>query len=459
MKKILTLSGLAMLTISVFAQSPEKISYQAVIRNTGGELVASHAVGVLISILHDSPTGDLIYTEAQTSSTNENGLLSIEIGSLVSLAGIDWSDGPYYIKTDIDPAGGTSYTITGTSQLLSVPYALHANTASGYTETDPLFATSSANGIAAANINNWNTAYDWGDHSEAGYSLTGHTHSANDVGAVGLTGDQTITGIKTFTGTVSVPTPVNDQDAVTKEYVDALQNQITALENKLISGGLLLKDADGNIYSYINIGTRTWMVENLRTTKYNDGTEIPLVTNMTDWGHISTPGYCWFNNNEDTYGSVYGVLYNWFAISTTTNGGKNVCPTGWHVPTHAEWTALETYLIANGYNYDGTTTGNKIAKSMAATTNWTSSGITGVPGNTDYPGKRNILGFTGLPGGFRNAAGGFFQINNYGIWWSSVVHDTDPSKSWARGINHDVVELIEYADNKKSGFSVRCLKD
>ena len=180
MKKFYSILATVLITVTAWAQSPQKMSYQAVIRNTSGELVASHAIGILISILHDSPTGDLIYTEEQTSSTNENGLLSIEIGSLVPLSSIDWSDGPYYIKTDIDPTGGTSYTITATSQILSVPYALHAKTAASYAETDPVFTSHASSGITAGNITNWSTAYGWGDHSLAGYFANGGEAGGSD---------------------------------------------------------------------------------------------------------------------------------------------------------------------------------------------------------------------------------------------------------------------------------------
>ncbi len=134
MKKIFLVIGFVFGSIALFAQAPDKMSYQAVVRNATNNLVASSPVGMRISILQGSPTGTAVYVETQTPTTNLNGLASIEIGSGTVVSGvfstIDWSGGPYYIKTETDPAGGTTYTITGTSQLLSVPYALHARTAS-----------------------------------------------------------------------------------------------------------------------------------------------------------------------------------------------------------------------------------------------------------------------------------------------------------------------------------------
>ncbi len=157
-----------LLTASVFlprqagAQSPEKMSYQAVIRDASDNLVTNQEVGMQISILQDSESGTAVYTETQTDTTNANGLVSLEIGTGTTsddFSTIDWSNGPYFIKTETDPTGGTSYTITGTSQLLSVPYALHAKTAETVTgtitETDPTVTTYSLGDFAQGGIVFW----------------------------------------------------------------------------------------------------------------------------------------------------------------------------------------------------------------------------------------------------------------------------------------------------------------
>ena len=130
MKKIFTLLAAVLLTANVFAQAPQSMSYQAIIRNSSNALVASTQVGMQISILQTTSTGTAVYVETQTPTTDANGLVSLAIGAGTATTGtfaaIDWSVGPYFIKTETDPAGGTSYSITGTSQLLSVPYALNA---------------------------------------------------------------------------------------------------------------------------------------------------------------------------------------------------------------------------------------------------------------------------------------------------------------------------------------------
>jgi uncharacterized protein (TIGR02145 family) len=217
-------------------------------------------------------------------------------------------------------------------------------------------------------------------------------------------------------------------------------------------------DIDGNVYNTVTIGTQVWMKENLKTTKYNDNTSIPLVTIHSAWVALTTPGYCWYNNDAAANKTTYGALYNWYAVDATSNGGKNVCPTGWHVPTDNEWTTMENYLIANGYNYDGTITGNKYAKAMASASGWSSYSGVGTVGNTDYPAKRNATGFTALPGGYRWDPEEFINIGSYGSWWSSS--EVISTYAWSRYIfcGSEIVSRISFF-GKSNGFSVRCLRD
>src|SRR5690606_38364146 len=185
MKKIITICAVLLMTASVFAQAPEKMSYQAVVRDGSNALVTSTAVGMQISILQGSASGTAVYVETQTPTSNANGLVSLEIGSGTVVSGdfttIDWANGPYFIKTETDPTGGTSYTITSTSQLLSVPYALHAKTAETVTgtitETDPIFGASVASGITGTDTTYWNNKQ---DQLVAGTNITivGNTISA-----------------------------------------------------------------------------------------------------------------------------------------------------------------------------------------------------------------------------------------------------------------------------------------
>jgi len=131
MKRIFTIATALLMTAMVWAQSPEKMSYQAVVRDANNALVATQAIGMQISILQGAATGTTIYVETQTPTTNANGLVTLEIGTGTTsgdFSAIDWANDTYFIKTETDPMGGTSYTITGTTQLMSVPYALYAKT-------------------------------------------------------------------------------------------------------------------------------------------------------------------------------------------------------------------------------------------------------------------------------------------------------------------------------------------
>jgi hypothetical protein len=184
-KRIIIICAALLMTASVFAQAPDKMSYQAVVRDGSNNLVSSTAVGMQISILQGSESGTTVYAETQNPTSNANGLVSLEIGAGVPVSGtfttINWANGPYFIKTETDPTGGTSYTITGTSQLLSVPYALYAKTAENVTgtitENDPVFVASLASGITGTDTTNWNNKQ---DQLVAGTNITivGNTISA-----------------------------------------------------------------------------------------------------------------------------------------------------------------------------------------------------------------------------------------------------------------------------------------
>jgi hypothetical protein len=148
----------------LIAQAPQKMSYQCVVRNSSGGLIINQNVGIQISILQGTPSGTVIYQETYSPNpqTNANGLVTIEIGGGSPITGIfssiNWESGPYYLKTETDPAGGTNYTIFGTSQLLSVPYAL-------YTKTAGTANYNSLSNLPTLNITNWNTSYGWGNHA------------------------------------------------------------------------------------------------------------------------------------------------------------------------------------------------------------------------------------------------------------------------------------------------------
>jgi uncharacterized protein (TIGR02145 family) len=223
-------------------------------------------------------------------------------------------------------------------------------------------------------------------------------------------------------------------------------------EDKPLSSVTEVIDFDGNVYPTVTIGSQIWMAENLKVSKFNDGSNIPFITDPIEWNNLTTPAYCWYNNDSINNKNTYGGLYNWHAVNT----GK-LAPKGWHVPTHEEWQILEDYLIKNGFNFDGTTTGNKIGKSLASDNGWTFSSFPGVIGNTDYPSYRNKSGFTALPGGYRFFDGGFGLLEEGGLWWTATL--SNEVFAYGRTISYQGVNLSSGTCNKSQGFSVRCIMD
>jgi len=212
MKRIFTIAAALMMTASVWAQAPEKMSYQAVIRDASNALVTTQGVGIQVSILQGGATGNPVFVETHNINTNANGLVSLEIGTGSVVSGdfttIDWANNTYFIKTETDPttAGGSNYTITGTSQLMSVPYALHSKTAESitgavnYTETDPVYTASEATNITATDITNLSnlSGVNTGDQDGSETKVTAGTNV-------------TVTG----TGTTASPYVVNTTNSLT----------------------------------------------------------------------------------------------------------------------------------------------------------------------------------------------------------------------------------------------------
>lgn len=211
-----------------------------------------------------------------------------------------------------------------------------------------------------------------------------------------------------------------------------------------------VKDIDGNAYDTVKIGDQLWMVENLRTTRYRNGDTIPNVSDAAGWGSLTTGAYCNYNNAANNP-SKYGRLYNWYAVSDS----RNIAPVGWHVSTDADWATLQNYLIANGFNYDGSTTGNYIAKSLAATTNWYTYPTLGTIGY-DLS-KNNKSGFTALPGGYRISTGSFANMGYHAFWWTST--GSNSTNAFYRYLHFKSSSLTDYPSEKNWGRSVRCVKD
>jgi uncharacterized protein (TIGR02145 family) len=202
-------------------------------------------------------------------------------------------------------------------------------------------------------------------------------------------------------------------------------------------------DIDGNIYKTVTIGNQVWMGENLKTTTFNDGTPIPLVTDSTAWDGRTAPAYCWYNNNEALYKDIYGALYIYYTVST----GK-LCPEGWHVATDNDWHSLALYLDNNAVlaANESVVAGSKLKEKGDAY--WIGQG-------TEVTNETN---FTALPGGYRTIHGQFALKNEMGWWWSSTDYAYDAIAAWTRALDLSSI-IYREADIKTGGMSVRCIMD
>jgi uncharacterized protein (TIGR02145 family) len=286
MKKLITLLALV-ITLITNAQAPQGFNYQATVRNSSGALLLNQIVLVKFNVFQNSTTGTLVYSENQTANTDDLGHIALVVGTGTPTTGtfsnINWGSGSYYLGIEINT--GSGYVAMGTTQLMSVPYALYSNSSASST---PQNLTSVLN---------------------AG-------NSANNTKIINL-GD-----------------PVNPKDAVNKDYVDA---QILLLQSYINT--LPVTDIDGNTYLPVTICNQTWTKSNLNVSHYRNGDEIPQVTDPTQWANLTTGAWCYYNNDPANE-AVYGKLYNWYAV----NDPRGLAPQGWHIPTNAEWTTLTNCL-------------------------------------------------------------------------------------------------------------------
>jgi uncharacterized protein (TIGR02145 family) len=376
MKKLITLLAI-IVTITSFAQAPQGFNYQATVRNSAGALIVNQNVLVKFNVYQNTATGTLVYSENQTATTDDLGHIALVVGQGTATNGtfstINWGSGSYFLGIELN--SGTGFMAMGTTQLLSVPYALYANS-SGNTNT------STPNLAAVLAVNN----------------------GANNLQIKNLAN------------------PTDAQDAVNKSFLSTqlaqLQAQITELQNAANVAPL----------PNIAIGTQTWSSTNLDVATYRDGTPIPQVTDPAAWANLTTGAWCYYANNAANR-TTYGKLYNWYAVAGIHDNDPNtpnkiLAPTGWHIPADNEWTTLTTFL--GGESEAG-------GKMKALSTLWQTpntgatneSGFAALPGGYRY--NNGIFAGVGDNGNWRsssedvvtNAWGRYLYFNRFDIYRGS----------------------------------------
>ncbi len=404
--------------LSLYSQSPQGIPYQAIMRNADGTVMASSET-VLTFMIHDGTAdGTVVYQESHALTSNTQGLVSCVVGSGAvsqgNFSNINWGNGAKFLHVMM---GSTDL---GTQQMLSVPYALYAGACDiEVSLTGDTLYTGGGNfviipGISAANFPpaiigctdgaacNFMANANQDDGSCLYQNATCDDGNANTINDV-------INGICACMG--------------------------TTVGNGIYTQGNGVTDIDGNTYTSIIINGQEWMQQNLAVTKYRNGDPIPTGLDNTSWTSTTSGAYAIYNNDAAN-NTLYGKLYNWYAVSDS----RGLCPTGWHVPSYSEWLTFVNNLGGLG------PAGGK----LKSTSGWSSPNA----------GASNESGFTGLPGGVRSSFdGSFTAIGNTGVWWSGSIDVTTYDRAFFTILHYHQSLGGIFKEPLISGQSVRCLMD
>jgi uncharacterized protein (TIGR02145 family) len=400
-------------------------------------------------------TGNLHWTTGNTDATNNSGFTAVpgayrssSTGSFMQFG----ATGVWWTTTEL--SGTTSYhlglesttTVAGVNtnpKLLGCNVRCLKNSLASLSTTTPtgiMSTTATCGGIVTADGGEtvtesgicWNNA-----------STPTIANSKKTFGA----------GISSFSTSITGLTPNTTyyvRAYATNSLGTAYGQQVTL--KTLATDPITVIDVDGNLYHTVTIGNQTWMVENMKTTKYRNGDVIGTTSSINmDLTYATNPKYQWAYNANESNVSNYGRLYTWHAVADS----RNLAPEGWHVASVEEWTILQNFLISNGYNYDKTTVSDKIAKSLCSTTLWNTNSNVGTP-SCDLT-QNNASGFSSVPSGYRGFDGMYYLMGNACYYWTTTEYSLDNAEIRYMGINN--VNLLMTNSNKNYGYSVRCVKN
>jgi uncharacterized protein (TIGR02145 family) len=447
-------TGTGIFTSSLTGLLPGTIYHiRAYATNSAGTAYGTDLTFTTNPIVIPTITTNTAVTSITQTTAASGGNVTADGGGTVSAKGVCWAitANPSITNSKTSDGTGTGSFTSNLSPLLpGTTYHIRAyatNSAGTAYGTDVSFTTNPivipTITTAAITSITQTTAVSGGNVSADG----GVTVSAKGV-CWATTPNPAITNSKTTdgTGTGGFTSSLTPLLSGTTYYVRAYAtNSVgTAYGNQLIfTTAGTLTDNDGNTYNTVKIGDQWWMAENLKTRKLNDNTAIPNVTDNTAWTLLTTPALCWINNDEATYKPIYGTMYNWLAVNT-----GNLCPTGWHVPSDAEYKTMELYLGLAPADIDlwgwrGTDQGSQLKN----TTGW-AAGQNGT----------NTSGFSALPGGYRYAATGVFNdVGNLSYWWTSTADGT--TAAWYRRLDGNNTGVYHASTSMLGGKYVRCIKN
>lgn len=380
------------------------------------------------------------------TTARSGGNISNSGGGNILARGICWSVSPAPTITDSKTSNGTgigSYTSDMTGLQSGTLYHVRAyatnefgtsygneTTFSTLAVTLPVVTTTTVTSITASSASSGGNVTDAGNGTISARGVCWGTTTAPLV-----TGNHTTDATGTGSFTSSLVGLAGNTTYYLRAY--ATNSAGTSYGNETTFKTFAATDADGNNYTSVTIGTQTWMVENLKTTRYNNGdligTTVPMNLDITT---AVSPKYQWPCGGNEAYVAEYGRFYTYYVITDS----RNVCPTGWHMPTDAEWTTLTTFLGG------ASVAGGKIKE--AGTAHW----------QTPNLGATNETGFLALPGGYRGINGAFVSLTVTGYFWSTTLNPT-PDWAWGVGLHYDDAILLRGGYFKNDGASVRCLKD